>query len=178
MKQAQRFARSSNIAQIAKIKKTFRANLAGGAGERGGGWAQAWREHQHLEQRPGWRPQGWSGTEQNNIWSKILVKLKESCCCLATCISSPNVQGSLPPLQAYLTGRISTSGDVRNYLLLSNLDHYPIIFTRWESWCSLTSSPTEATNPGPPSTCRKPSKQYLTRMFWWPEVSFLPTNAA
>ena len=75
------------------------------------------------------------------------------------------LQGSLPPLQAYLTGRISTSGDVRNYLLLCNITHYPIIFIRWESWCSLTSSPTEVTNPGPPLTCRK--KHYLKTMYRW-----------
>jgi putative sterol carrier protein len=38
------------------------------------------------------------------------------------------LKGSLPPLQAYLTGRISTSGDVRKLMLfdkLSNRSHKP-----------------------------------------------------
>lgn len=37
-------------------------------------------------------------------------------------------QGSLPPLQAYLTGRISTTGDIRKLMLfekISNRTHKP-----------------------------------------------------
>ena len=58
----------------------------------------------------------------NSCFNDIERVCKDGRCrCLSAFLCSLNViltlfvfaQGSLPPLQAYLTGRISTSGDVR-----------------------------------------------------------------